>query len=144
MLERLPEFINNHPIMVLAFVGLLGALLYTEIARRLRAFREISPAELTRLINAEDAAVVDVSAYNDFEKGHIPNAIHVAMSQFDPESKPLSRLRERPVTVYCKTGQQSQQACKRLTRSGFERVFWLSGGLQSWLNEQLPLATGRK
>ncbi len=144
MLENLPEFINNHPIMSFGFIALLVALIYTEIARHFRPFKEIGPAELTRLINSQDAAVVDVSAYNDFEKGHIPNAVHIAMSQFDPAGKTLGKLRERPVTVYCKTGQQSQQACKQLAKGGFERVFWLNGGLQSWINEQLPLATGKK
>lgn len=144
MLERLPEFIDNHPILVLLFVGLLAALIYTEVTRRLRPFKEVAPAELTRLINAEDAAVVDVSPLNDYEKGHIPNAVHVAMSQFDPAAKPLVRLKDRPVCVYCKTGQQSEQAAKKLTQGGFDRVYWLAGGLQSWISDQLPLAIGRK
>ena len=144
MLETIPEFVSNHPIMSLAFVALLLALIVTEVARRFRAFKDVSPAQLTRLINVDDAAVIDVSAHNDFEKGHIPNAIHVALSQLDPEGKTVGKLKERPVVVYCKTGQFSEQACRKLTKSGFENVYWLSGGLQAWINEQLPVASGRK
>ena len=144
MLERIPEFVSNHPIMSLAFLGLLLALIVTEVARRFRAFKDVSPAQLVRLINVEDAAVVDVSAQNDFEKGHIPNAIHVAPSQVDPQGKTLAKLKDRPVVVYCKTGVTAEQACRKLTKGGFEKVYLLSGGLQAWLNEQLPVATGRK
>ncbi|MEM9301364.1 MAG: rhodanese-like domain-containing protein [Pseudomonadota bacterium] len=144
MLERIPEFVSNHPIMSLGFIALLLALIVTEVARRFRAFKDVTPTELTRLINADDAAVLDVSAHNDFEKGHIPNALHVAMSQLDPEGKTLSKLKGKPVVVYCKTGQFSEQAAKKLAAGGFERVYWLSGGLQSWINDQLPVATGKK
>lgn len=144
MLERLPEFIGNHPLLSLAFVGLLIALVYTEIMRRFRGFTEVSPAQLTRLINADDAALVDVSGANDYESGHIVNAVHVPMSQFDPAAKPLSRYQDKPVAVYCKSGNVSEQAARKLTKAGFQRVYWLSGGLQSWLGDQLPVTRGRR
>lgn len=143
MLERLPEFIGNHPFLSFAFVGLLAALIYTEVKRRFRGFAEASPSDVTRLINQEDAAVVDLSGQNDYEQGHIPNAIHVPASQVDPEAKPLSRFKERPLVVYCKTGQASEQAAQRLSKAGFAQVHWLSGGLQSWIGDQLPVAKGK-
>ena len=144
MLDRIPEFIGNHPLLTLAFAGLLGALIYTEIMRRFRGFAELTPAQLTRLINAEDAALIDVSGQNDYESGHIVNAIHLPMSQFDPAAKPLVRLRDKPLAVYCKTGSVSEQAARKLTKAGFERVHWLSGGLQAWLGDQLPITRGRR
>ena len=144
MLERLPEFIGNHPILSLLFIGLLIALIATEIGRRFRGFKEISPAELTRLINQADAAVIDVSAHNDFEKGHIVNAQHMPLSQLDPNGKALSRLKDQPVAVYCKSGPVSEQAAKRLVKSGFGDVYWLSGGLQAWLADELPVTRGKR
>lgn len=143
MLERLPEFIGNHPILSLLFLGLLGTLIYTEIARTLRKFKEVSPAELTQLINRSDAMVVDVSAQTDFDRGHIVNSRHLAASQVDPESKLLAPHRDKPLAVVCRTGMTSQQVCNRLSKAGFSQVYTLKGGLQSWINENLPVTRAK-
>jgi rhodanese-related sulfurtransferase len=142
-LERLPEFIGNHPILTLAFVGIGVALIANEISRLTRGYKAVSPAELTRLINREDALVVDVSPINDFEKGHIVGSRHVAMSQFDPESKLLAKVKEMPVAVVCRAGMQSDQAAKRLVKAGFKHVYALEGGVAAWQQADLPLAKGK-
>jgi len=142
-LERLPEFIGNHPILTLAFVGIGVALIVNEISRLTRGYKAVSPAELTRLINREDALVVDVSPINDFEKGHIVGSRHVAMSQFDPESKLLAKVKEMPVAVVCRAGMQSDQAAKRLVKAGFKHVYALEGGVAAWQQADLPLAKGK-
>jgi rhodanese-related sulfurtransferase len=143
MLERIPEFIGNHPILSLAFVAIGVALLVNELSRFTRGYRTLSPAELTRLINQENALVVDVSPINDFEKGHIVGSKHVAMSQFDPENKLLAKLRDMPVAVVCRSGVQSGQAAKRLVKAGFTRVHALEGGIAAWQSAELPLARGK-
>lgn len=142
-LERLPEFIGNHPILSLAFIGIGVALVANELSRFTRGFKGVSPAELTQLINREDALVIDVSPINDFEKGHIVGSKHVAMSQFDPENKLLAKVRELPVAVVCRSGVQSGQAAKRLVKAGFSRVYSLEGGLAAWQQAELPLAKGK-
>lgn len=142
-LERLPEFIANHPILCMALVGLTVAIIANEVSRVTRGFKGLSPAQLTHLINRENALLVDVSPFNDFEKGHIPGAKHVAMSQFDPESKQLSKVKELPVAIVCRSGVISSQAAKRLVKSGFKQVYSLEGGTAAWQQADLPLARGK-
>lgn len=142
-MDRLPEFVGNHPLLSLAFVGLLLALIFTEIGRRFRGFREVSPAELTALINRSDAALIDVSSQADFQKGHIGSAKHVPLSQVDPNAKVLAKLKEKPVAVYCKTGQQSGQAASKLAKAGFSQVYLLRGGLAAWHAENFPVKRGK-
>ena len=127
----------------LAFVGLTVAIIYTEIARLFRGYRSLRPAELTALINRENALVVDLSATNDFEKGHIAGSKSVQMSQFDPENKLLAAARALPVVVVCRNGQGSADAAKRLKKAGFEQVYWLDGGVAAWQQADLPLVKGR-
>jgi rhodanese-related sulfurtransferase len=141
--ERLPEFIANHPILSMAFVGLTVAIVANEISRLTRGFKGVTPAQLTHLMNHENALVVDVSPYNDFEKGHVPGAKHVAMSQFDPESKLLAKVKDMPVAVVCRSGITSTQAAKRLVKAGFKRVYSLEGGTAAWQQADLPLARGK-
>lgn len=142
-LHRLPEFLGNHPYLSLGFLGVLIALVANEAQRLMRSYKALTPAGLTQLINRDNALLVDVSSIADFEKGHIPGAKHVAMSQFDPESKELAKVRDLPVAVVCKNGQTSAQAAQRLKKAGFSKVFWLEGGIGAWIEAQMPLAKGR-
>ncbi|SFN29880.1 rhodanese-like domain-containing protein [Dokdonella immobilis] len=143
ILHRLPEFIGNHPFLSFGFIGVLVALVALEFGRLTRGYTALTPAGLTQLINRNNALLIDVSSIQDFEQGHIPGARHVAMSQFDPENKDLAKARELPVAVYCKSGQTSGLAAKRLKKAGFTQVYTLEGGLRSWSEAQLPLAKGR-
>jgi rhodanese-related sulfurtransferase len=143
ILQHLPEFIGNHTILVMAFVGLLVAVVSAEVGRLMRGYKEVTPAQLTFLINREDALLIDVSAQADFDKAHIPNARHVAMSQFDPENKDLTKAKDLPIAIYCKSGTTSDQAAKRLVKAGFKRVYVLGGGLGGWLQADMPVVRGR-
>jgi rhodanese-related sulfurtransferase len=143
ILHRLPEFIGNHPFLSFGFIGVLAAIIATEVGRLTRGYKALTPAGLTQLVNRNNALLIDVSSIQDYEKGHVPGARHVAMSQFDPESKDLAKARELPIAIYCKSGQTSATAAKRLKKAGFSDVYTLDGGLRSWMEAQLPLVKGR-
>jgi rhodanese-related sulfurtransferase len=142
-LHKLPEFVGHHPWLCLLFLIIVAGLLAGEAMRLMRKYRELTPALLTQLINRDDALVVDLSSYADFEKAHIPGARHVAMSQFDPENKELAKVRELPVIVVCKDGRTSAKAAQRLVKAGFQKVHTLAGGMQSWRQAALPVAKGK-
>ena len=139
----LTQFAGQNPVLSVLFVGLTLALIYTEIARFFVGYKIVSPAQLTDLINKQSALLIDVSAIAEFEKGHILGSKHVAMSQFDPENKLLTKAKELPVAVVCRTGQQSSDAAKRLHKAGFSKVFWLNDGINAWTQADLPLSKGR-
>ena len=141
--ERLPQFIGNHIFLFAAFVVLILMLISSEIGRFTRRFKMISPAELVRLINRDNALVIDVSTAAEFEKGHIAGARHVAMSQFDPSNKELARVRELPVVVVCRSGTTAQNVCGRLSKAGFTQVHCLDGGLNAWLGADMPVVKGK-
>ncbi|MEP7097656.1 MAG: rhodanese-like domain-containing protein [Dokdonella sp.] len=142
-LPRLTEFIGHHPLLAFGLFGVLLALAFVEAQRLRRGYTAVTPAGLTQLINREDALLIDLSSQQDFEKGHIPGAKQVSMSQFDPESKELIKIKEQPVAVVCKNGQVSGKAAQRLKKAGFTKVFWLEGGLGAWNEAHMPLAKGR-
>lgn len=142
--HNLPEFVGNHVWLSLLFIILLAGLIVSELMRLSHKYRQLTPAALTLLINREDALVVDLSSYADYEKAHIPGARHVAMSQFDPENKDLAKVRDLPVVVVCKDGRTSAKAAQRLVKAGFQKVHILGGGMLSWKHAQLPVAKGKR
>jgi len=141
--EELLAFAGRHAMYAIALVGITIALLYTEIARLFRPYKALRPAALTALINRENALVVDFSGTAEFEKGHIPGSKNVVMSQFDPENKVLAGAKAMPVVAVCRSGQASAGAAKRLKAAGFEKVYWLDGGILAWQQAELPLVKGR-
>jgi rhodanese-related sulfurtransferase len=140
---RLLAFAGDNQMLVMIFVGLTMAIVYTEFSRLTSGFKAVDPAGLTALINREDALLVDVSAAADFEKGHIAGAKNVQMSQFDADNKVLAKVRELPVAVVCRTGTTSADAARKLAKAGFKQVHWLDGGIAAWVQAQLPLVKGK-
>jgi rhodanese-related sulfurtransferase len=141
--DRLLAFAQLHPVAVAALVALTVAIVFTEISRRLTGYKALSPAQLTDLVNREDALVLDVSPATEFEKGHIAGARGVPMGQLDPEHKLIAKAKDRPIVLVCRTGQSSAQAAATLVKAGYSRVHWLDGGLPSWQQAELPLVRGR-
>lgn len=142
-LHKLPTFVGNHLALSALFVILLVAVIVTQLMTLLRKYKELTPAALTLLMNRENPLLVDISPRDSFEKGHIPGAKHVLMSQFDPESKDLAKAKDLPVVVICRAGQTAQGAAQRLVKAGFQKVYFLGGGMGAWTQAQLPVAKGK-
>ena len=141
--EELLAFASRHMLLAMGLVGLTIALVYTEVARLFRGYTAVRPPALTALINREDAVMLDLSASGDFEKGHIAGAKSVPSADFNAQHKRLPSDRTRPVVVSCRTGQASMGAAAQLKKAGFEKVYWLEGGVAAWQAADLPLVKGR-
>lgn len=141
--EELLAFAGRNPMLSLALVGLTVAIIATEIARLFRGYKSLKPSELTRLVNADGAIVIDLSAGSDFEKGHIAGSRNVQPAQLTPAHKLLASAKQSPVVLVCRTGNASATAAKMLKKAGFEQVHVLDGGLPAWQAADLPLVKGR-
>lgn len=142
-MDRLLDFAQQHLLLSIAFAGLTLALVVTEVARLFRGFKGVSPAELTRLINHEQALVLDLRGQGEFDKGHILGSKHVLPSQVDPESKLLAKAKESPVVLVCAMGNSASTAAEKLVKAGFKKVYVLDGGIGAWQGASLPLARGK-
>ncbi|MGY3266234.1 rhodanese-like domain-containing protein [Lysobacter sp. HA35] len=141
--QEVLDFAGRHSFYAIAFVVLTVAIIATELARLFRPYKALTPAQLTALVNREDALVVDLSASGDFEKGHIAGSRNVQASSFGPDHKVLGAAKERPVVVVCRTGQGSADVAGKLKKGGFAHVHWLDGGIAAWQQAGLPLVKGR-
>lgn len=143
-MNRLPQFLGNHVLLVVALIVIILALIGLEVSRRFRGFRELTPGALVQMINRAEPLVVDLSAVADYEKGHITGSRHVAQSQFDPENKDLAKAKDLQVVTVCKNGVASGKAARRLVKAGFSHVATLAGGIDAWKRADLPLAKGKR
>ncbi|MEW8298190.1 MAG: rhodanese-like domain-containing protein [Candidatus Thiodiazotropha sp.] len=74
--------------------------------------------------------IVDTRSAAQYEKRHIPGAVHIEWRQILARRSELPR--DRPVLVYCNTGSLSAQAGFALRLAGFENVSILQGGIREW------------
>ncbi len=134
------EFIMNNWILFLALFVVLVLLGMNMIRPKLLGFKEVKPNEVVRLINHEDAAMLDVREGGDYEKGHILNARHIPFGLLEERLHELDDLKSTPLVVYCEAGQQSARAGAILKKQGFTSVYKLSGGLHAWKSASFPLS----
>lgn len=139
-MEQLLEFAGNHVFLVAALfvtLGLLGANLF------LGGKNNVDPQQATLMMNHDDALVVDVRPIADFGKGHIGNSKNIPINGFGNQIGTLEKDKNRPIIVACRSGNQSQMACRQLRKAGFEKVFNLRGGIMGWQAANLPVSKKR-
>jgi len=138
-MERLPEFFSNHASLGMAFVVILGTLLWTLWQGLGRGLKKLSPMDATQLINREDAVVVDVRTDGEFNQGHIVNAVNIPQKSIEEQLTKLNKYRNKPIIMACRNGQVASGVGSRLRKNGFEQVYNLAGGLVAWEGANLPL-----
>ncbi len=132
------EFITNNWSLALVFVVSGAMLLWPLIKGRLSSTEQIGTLEATRLINNENPLLLDVREPNEYDSGHLPDALHIPLSQIKDRSGELAKYATRPVIVYCERGMRSSSAASALSKLGFSRVLELRGGLRAWRDAGLP------
>ncbi len=132
-------FVGNHYILCGSFVALLVLLIWDYIDDYRIGAKLIDPVEATRLINRDQAVVLDIRSQAEFKKGHVVDAVHVPLEKIDNYIKTLEHYREKPVIVIDHTGNLTGKAAETLKKEGFKAIYRLKGGVVSWKDANLPL-----
>ena len=135
-MESFFTFIGAHPLLAGAFVVLLGLFIRNEAGR---GGSTIGTQELVRLVNVQNALVLDVRDKAEFAEGHIVDAVNIPYASLEDKWNELSKHKERPIVVACKMGQHSGAAGTLLKKNGFTNVTRLTGGYSEWRAQNLPV-----
>jgi rhodanese-related sulfurtransferase len=138
-MEQLIEFAGNHLFLVGAFFVVLALVVKAEYDHQSGRANQMDPTAAIRLMNNDDAVVVDVREAKDFDNGHIKKARNIPMSSLNSQLDNLAKDKNKPVLVYCRSGNISGKACRMLKKTGFSNVHNLAGGITGWQEANLPL-----
>lgn len=141
-IERVPEFIGNHPLIMAALVLTVAMVVFTEYQRLTRVGKPLGPMQATRLRNDEDGIVVDVRARKDFEAGHVMGAQSIPQGEIAQAVNQIKKYTERPVILYDEGGFDAERAAKTLQKNGFHRLYVLDGGMPAWRKADMPVQSG--
>lgn len=143
-MDRIPEFISNHPLLFAALVATIAMIAFMEYQRATQAAKAVSPMRATRLRNSEDAVFIDVRPRKEFETGHLPGARSVPVSELEQHLKQLEKIRNVPWILYDDGGMNAQRVAKKLASAGFGPLYAVDGGVPAWTKAELPLSTEKR
>lgn len=108
-------------------------ILFGSKAQQTDSIEILTASEFNKAIENNDVQLVDVRTANEFSKGAIHSALNIDLFQqkkFQSEFEKLDK--KKPVYLYCRSGNRSQQAAKILDSKGFKKIFDLKGGYMAW------------
>jgi rhodanese-related sulfurtransferase len=140
-MQRLLEYVANHPLLVGATLLLALLAAAYEWSRARGGGQSVGPNEAVQLMN-QGAVVLDVRSRDQYEAGHLIDARNVPSADLAQSVETLKKFRDKPVLTCCETGMTASAAARVLREQGFSKVASLRGGLQAWRAENLPLVRG--
>lgn len=102
-------------------------------------FTRISIVDGEKMLANSEARVVDIRDEQSFVAGHIEGAFHLTNGTLHTFMQETDF--DTPVIVCCYHGISSQQAAQFLIHQGFEQVYSLDGGFETW-RMNYPVVSG--
>jgi phage shock protein E len=100
----------------------------------------LAPKEFKTKLDATPGAILlDVRTPEEVEQGKLKGAVNIDFNNTDFE-KEVARLdKSKTYFVYCAKGGRSSKAFAILKSAGFNNVYDLSGGYNSWKEAGMPV-----
>jgi rhodanese-related sulfurtransferase len=130
---KVPEA-GSWTIRIGEWTGRLEAIEY--VAAR---YREVDARQAAQVLAERDPFVLDVRTPREFAAGHIEGAVLVPVQVLAARIGDLEVARDRPVFIYCRTGNRSTVAARQLIDAGFSEVINLRRGIVDWERQGMPV-----
>ena len=95
------------------------------------AYHKISAEEAHEMMTSQEVVVVDVRSREEYESGHIENAVLVPNESIGGEMPEALPDKEATLLIYCRSGRRSKDAAQKLLALGYQSVYDF-GGVIDW------------
>ena len=110
-----------------------------ELGALTNKFKPVTYSELTNLINKDKITLVDLRDEKDYTNGHIIDSLNLTIESIEKNKF----NKQQPVITYSDNDKDSIKAAQEYVKQGYQMVYYLQGGIQSWVENNMPL-TGVK
>lgn len=87
-------------------------------------FKQVHVSDVRKLVE-ENAYIIDAREKNEYEEGHIINAVNIPLSEIRNRIDEIPT--DKPVYIHCRSAQRSYNASVLLGHLGFENIYNISG-----------------
>lgn len=100
-----------------------------------QSYQQISQDEAMKMMQEQTGyLIVDVRRPDEFAEGHIAGAINVPNETIENEMPDLLPDKEQMLLIYCRSGNRSKEASRKLAAIGYTNVYEF-GGINTWEGE---------
>jgi len=128
-------FISEQWILVSVLLVLIYLFIWNE---KRRGGKTLSPHEVTRMLNKDEAVLVDVRDAGEFKTGHIVDAINIPYNKINERWEELLPYKDKQIVLTDKMGQHAGAVGTTLRLKEFD-VARMRGGMTEWESQNLPV-----
>ena len=100
-------------------------------------FREVKK----RLDAGEKLTLVDVREDHEWDRGHLPGAVHMGRGILERDIETSIPDKAAPLVLYCGGGFRSALAADNLQKMGYTNCISMDGGWRAWTTAGFPTET---
>ncbi len=117
---------------MLRFVFFYLLLVYSCQIFESKEINEISYAQFSE-IQGTDYILVDVRTLEEYESGHIQDAVNFDFYSESFKNDILTLEKSSSIILYCRTQNRSIKTANFLKENGFKEIAVIKGGINSWV-----------
>ena len=140
-MQEVIAFLSQNWPMSSALIIVFFLILLNEIQFLRTKGKEVSPQAAVRLINHDNAIVIDLRDSESYKKSHIIDAIQASPEEFDKNK--MNKYKEKTLILVCDKGLKAAALATKLRGQGYKNPVVLSGGMTAWHTAQLPILKGK-
>ena len=92
--------------------------------------REISYEKLKKMMQKEEAILIDVRSNQEYQEGHLNGAINIPVYDIEKSIDKIVKNKNNIIILYCSSGYRSENAKEILEKLGYNSVFTLKNGIE--------------
>ena len=122
-------------LIILIFVAGLGGCMKVVEENKI-VYKTITQVEAKEIMDTTVGYIIlDVRRLEEFNTGHIPNAINIPNEVILEKAELILTNKEQVILVYCRSGRRSKEAASKLVELGYSNVLEF-GGIIDWRHYQ--------
>ena len=125
----------------MAVASILGVVLLTGCSNGSESAMNLDSVAFEAKTQELGVVILDVRTKEEFEEGHIANAININVESNTFLSEIAKLDKSKTYAVYCRSGRRSADAVAKMSNEEFISLANLNGGVIDWANAGLPLVT---
>lgn len=131
---------NKIAYIILVIIIIIGGIILTFNKKGSKdnnkpTIKYISMDEIDKIMSENDNYIIlDARTFEEYNEGHIPNAICIPNETIGEDITKKLPDKEQLILIYCRSGNRSKQAAKKLNKLGYTNLVEF-GGIIDWKGE---------
>ena len=118
-------------LMLFVLVTVLGISCNTKSQSQSDAIKVLTPTEFKEKL--ANQTIIDIRTPQEYSQGHIEGAVNINYYDSNFIDQIAKYDKNQPIFIYCRSGNRTSPASKKIADFGFKQIYDLEGGILSWV-----------